>query len=81
MAAAKATYIIVWKKSSQVYSTASLDTAIKTPIPKGCTIDDKRILFASFLPDEETFCVYPLDAEEINKAEQQIKEKKANVEE
>ena len=81
MAAAKATYIIIWKKSSQVYSAASLDTAVKTPIPKGCTADDKRVLFASYLPDEETFCLYPIEEEELIKAEQQIKEKKANVEE
>lgn len=75
MAAAKATYLIVWKKSSQIYSAASLDTAVKTPVPKGCTIDDKRILFASYLPDEETLCVYPIDNEEIKKVEELIKEK------
>lgn len=77
MAAAKATYIIIWKKMSQVFSAASLDTAVKTPIPKGCTKDDKRILFASYLPDEETFCVYPVSDEEIKAAEEQMKEKKS----
>lgn len=81
MAAAKATYLIVWKKVSQIYSAASLDTAVKTPIPKGCTIDDKRVLFASYLPDEETLCLYPVSGEEIEKAEQQVKEKKSNAEE
>ncbi len=79
MAAAKAQFLIIWKKSSQVYSTANLETAVKTPIPKGCTIEDKRILFASYLPDEQTFCVYPIEQEEIDKVEKQIKEKKQNV--
>jgi len=67
MAASKANYIIVWKKSSQVYSATNLATAVKTPIPKGCSPEDKRILFMSYLPDEETLCVYPLSEEEINK--------------
>jgi hypothetical protein len=80
MAAAKATYMIVWKKSSQVYSAASLETAVKTPVPKGCTPEDKRILFASYLPDEETLCVYPITEEEINKIQQELETKK-NVEE
>lgn len=77
MPAAKATYVICWKSSSQVYSAASLDTAIKTPIPKGCNPEDKRILLMSYLPDEETLCVYPLEQEEIdNKTmEMQIKSK------
>lgn len=80
MAAAKATYVIIWKKSSQVYSAASLETAVKTPIPKGCTIEDKRILFASYLPDEETFCVYPIAEEEIEKVQKQIENKENDKE-
>ncbi len=80
MAAGKATYLIVWKKSSQVYSAASLDTAIKTPIPKGCTDDDKRILLASFLPDDEQLCVFPLTEEQIEAKKTEIQSKEEEKE-
>lgn len=76
MAAGKATYVVIWKKLSQIYSAASLETAVNTPIPKGCTVDDKRVLFASYMPDDETLCLYPVEAEEIQKVEEQLKEKK-----
>lgn len=82
MAAGKASYLIIWTKSSQVYSAASLETAIKTPIPKGCTADDKRIMLASYLPDEQTFAVYPLEEDQINTKLEEIRlkeeEKAAN---
>ncbi len=71
MGAGRASYIVIWKKSSQVYSAASLETAIKTPIPKGCTAEDKRILCSAFLPDEGRLCVYPISDEEI---QEKIKE-------
>lgn len=68
MAAGKANYLIVWEKSAQVYSATSIETAIKTPIPKGCEEEDKHILFLSYLPDEKQLKVYPLTEEQINKA-------------
>ncbi len=77
MAAGKATYLIVWKQSSQVYSAASLETAVKSPAPKGCTLDDRRILLASFLPDEEQFCVYPLTIVQIEEKLAEIEQKEA----
>lgn len=77
MAAGKASYLIIWKKSSQVYSAASLTTAINTPVPKGCEPDDKRILLASYLPDEETFCVFPLPQEQIDEKIEEIEAKAA----
>lgn len=72
MAAARASYLIVWKSSSQVYSTTSLETAIKTPIPKGCKVEDKRILLMSYVPDEEELCVYKIPQEEIDNKVQEI---------
>jgi hypothetical protein len=71
MAAAKANYVIVYKNSSQVYSTANLATAIKTPLPKGCKPEDKRILFMSFVPDDTTLCVYPLTDNDLTQEETQ----------
>lgn len=65
MAASKANYVIVYKNSSQVYSATNLATALKTPLPKGCKSEDKKILFMSFLPDEETLSVYQLTEEDL----------------
>ena len=78
MPAGKATYIILWKNSSQIYSAATLETAIKTPVIKGNKPEDKRILFASYLPDEEELCVFPLTQEEIDKKLQEIQEKETS---
>lgn len=77
MAASKASHIIVWKKSSQVYATASLETALKTPIPKGCGPEDKRILLLSYLPDDEELRVYPLTEEQIEEKMNELREKEA----
>ena len=68
MAAGKANYLIVWEKSAQVYSTANLVTALNTPLPKGCSEEDKHILFCSYLPDEKTMYVYPLTDQQIEEA-------------
>lgn len=65
MAASKANYIITYLQSAQVYSATSLATAVNTPLPKGCTLEDRKILFMSFLPDEGSLCVYTLDDEQI----------------
>lgn len=78
MAAAKANYVICYKQSAQVYSATNLSTAIKSPIPKGCNINDRQILFVSFLPDTFELCVFPLTAEQITAEEEklQIEEEK-----
>ena len=65
MAAAKSNYIICYRQSAQVYSSASLETALKTPLPKGCKPEDKKIMFMSFLPDSGELCVYELTEEQL----------------
>jgi len=65
MAAAKANYIICYKQSAQVYSATNLKTALNTPVPKGCVLEDRRILFMSFLPDEEQIVVYLLTDDQL----------------
>lgn len=65
MAASKANYVIIYKNSSQVYSATNLATALKTPLPKGCKQEDKKILFMSFLPDEGTLSVYQLEEKDL----------------
>lgn len=74
MAASKANYIIVYKNSSQVYSATKLETAEKTPLPKGCKEEDKLILFLSFLPDEQSLYVHKLEQSEIREGNEQEQE-------
>jgi hypothetical protein len=59
---------------------SSIATALKTPIPKGCSEDEKHILFISYLPDEEKLCVYPLTDEQIAEAQQEIEKEKETQE-
>ena len=75
MAAARATYIVVWKKLSQVYSGASLQTVLSTPLPKGCTEEDKMILQMSYLPDTGEVCVFKLTDEQLEQEKQRLQEK------
>lgn len=65
MPAAKCNYVIVYKDSSQVYSSANLITALKTPLPGKSKLEDRRILFITFTPDSQELCVVPLDEEQI----------------
>jgi hypothetical protein len=78
MAASKANYVIVYKNSSQVYSATNLATALKTPLPKGCKLEDKKILFMSFLPDEETLSVYQLKNEDLQEEESNEQQEQEN---
>lgn len=79
MAAGKANFLIVYKQSAQVYSATNLNTALNTPLPKGCTMEDRRILFTSFLPDTQELCVFPL-SEEQQKIEEVIKPEPTEIE-
>jgi hypothetical protein len=72
MAAAKANYIILYKTSAQVYAATNLATALKTPLPKGCSMEDRIIMFMSYLPDEESLCVYLLGEEQLNEENEKI---------
>lgn len=60
-----------------MYSTASLETALKTPVPKGCGPEDKRILLLSYLPDTEELRVYPLTDEQIKTKTDELAEREA----
>lgn len=68
MPASKANWLITYKNSSQVYASASKEIALKSPVPKGCTLEDRTILFLTYEPDEGELCVYPQTPEQINQA-------------
>ncbi len=65
MAAAKANYIIIYKGVSQPFAATNLQTALKNPTPKGSKVEDRIILFMTYMPDEESLCVFPLSDEQI----------------
>ena len=83
MAAAKANYLIVYPSSSQVYTATTLATAVKTPLPKGCTMEERMILFMSYLPDDGQLAVYLLDEDQLKLKEDKPvdKKEKSDVEE
>jgi hypothetical protein len=65
MAASKANYIIVYRGISQPFAATNLQTALKNPVPKGAKLEDRTILFLTYMPDEESLCVFPLSEEQI----------------
>ena len=69
MPAVKTNYIVLYKNHSQVYGSASKEIALSSPPPEGCTIEDKRILFITNPPDENTVRVYQIPQEEVLSAE------------
>lgn len=76
MAAGKLNYIVIYKNSSQVYGSASKKIALESAPPEGCKLEDKRVLFVTYEPDNEQLAVYPVPQSEVLNAE--IKEKKSN---
>lgn len=81
MAAAKANYVILYKTSAQVYAATNLATALKTPLPKGCSMEDRVIMFMSYLPDEESLCVYLLGEEQLSEENERIETQKIKEQE
>ena len=66
MAASKANYIIVYKGISQPFAATNLQTALKNPLPKGVKEEDRTILFLTYMPDEESLCVFPLSKAQMD---------------
>lgn len=80
MAASKCNYVVMYKNSSQIYSAATLKTAVNSPTPKGCDPAGRIILFITHLLDEQNLCVYPLTKEQIEEAEESNEQQKTIVE-
>lgn len=72
MAASKANYIIIYKGVSQPFAATNLQTALKNPTPKGAKIEDRVILFMTYMPDEESLCVFPLSQDQIDAGMQKL---------
>lgn len=74
MPASRTNYIVVYRDESQVYGSASEKVALQSPPPEGMTLDDKRVFFITYQPDNETLSVHQLPQEKVLEAE--LKEKK-----
>lgn len=74
MPASRVDYIVVYKDESQVFGSASKEIALQTPPPPGVPLEDKRVLFITYQPDNEVLSVHPIPQDEVMNAE--IKEKK-----
>lgn len=79
MPANRINYIVLYRNDSQVFGTASKSIALETPPPDGVELEDKRVLFIAYQPDNEILSVHPLPQEEVLNAE--IKEKKTKKKE
>lgn len=81
MAASKTNYICVFKGESQVFGCASKEGALETPPPPGIPLEDKRVLFITYHPDEGTLLVHEVPREEVLEAtikERPVRKKKTD---
>ena len=62
-----------------MYGTATKEIALQTPPPDGIPLENKRGLFVSFEPDNETLTVHPLPLDDIMNAELRIPNKQKKV--
>lgn len=81
MPANKLNYLVVYIGESQVYGSGSKQIALETAPPSGMSLEDKRILFVTYEPDNEVLSVHPLPQEEVMNAEiKQPKKKEKDAE-
>lgn len=55
-----------------MYGAASKETALATPVPDGTTLEDRRIFFVTFMPDDETLTVHKVPDEEVQGADVRV---------
>lgn len=76
MPANKLNYLVVYIGESQVYGAGSKPIALKSPPPPGVPLENKRVFFVTFEPDNEVMTVHPLPQEEVLNAEIEYPKKK-----
>lgn len=74
MPAQRCNYIVLYQNESQVFATASKSIALESPPPAGVPLEEKRIFFITYQPDNEVLSVHQVPQEEVLNAT--IKEKK-----
>lgn len=79
MPAARLNYVVIYKDDSQVYGTATEKVALATPPPEGVSIEDKKVFFITYQPDNQALSVHELPHDQVVNAEvDEPKKKKAN---
>lgn len=78
MPANKVSYLVFFVNDSQIYATNNREIALSTPPPEGVPIEDKRICFVAFQPDEEILSVHPFPLDEVHSAEIKYKKGKSD---
>jgi len=76
MPATKTNYIVLYMNDSQVYAAQKKDVALNSPPPEGSKLEDKRVFFLAFEPDNQVLSVYQVPQEEVLNAEIKYKEPK-----
>ena len=78
MPASRSNYIVLYRNESQVFGAASKKVALESPPPEGVPLEEKRVFFITYQPDNESLLVHQIPQEEVLNAE--IKEKKRKKE-
>lgn len=76
MPASRCNYIVLFKEESQVYGTATEKVALETPPPEGVSLEDKRVFFITYEPDNEVLAVHKIDQDKVLNAEIKLPKKK-----
>jgi len=76
MPANKTNYVVIYRNESQVYASGSKDIALETPPPSGVPLEDKRVFFITYQPDNEMLSVHKIPDEEVQNATLKHKKKK-----
>lgn len=73
MPANKTNYIVLYTNDSQIYGSSSRAIALSSEPPQGSSLDEKRIFFITYQPDNEVISVHPIPLDEIRNAEIKLK--------
>ena len=79
MAAMRCNYLVIYDNSPQVYSSASLETILKTEHPKNCEDANRSVLFISYFPDEEQLRIFEVTDEELEAERVKVEERDLRV--
>jgi len=75
MPANKMNFLVVHRGQSQVYGASSKEIALTTPLPPGAALEDRRVLFIAYQPDDDMLVVHPVPLEEVRTAEVKVKQR------
>jgi len=76
MPASKVNYLVVYQNESQVFGTATESIALESPPPDGTPLEEKRVFFITYQPDNEQMLLHKLPQDKILNADIKYKKKK-----